>query len=373
MPPKILVRLGLAFLFVAVTIYFSADHWLNSRIFTPLDYPVSLESRQIKSPPFLINLRDEYFVSLHLDDATNNWEEAQHCNESNLLGSEWRIYKLSSKAAQPRVLWADSGKVEREYELYIGTMTASSGQYELEWDLPPSAACLHQRRAQLAVHTGRTGYVIVVSFIQTCCVFLIGTGAALICFAIARQLKQAFGIAESPRMFPEMILRNVLPITKHAPLPLIHDPPHWGLFCGAILWILIFIFMIVGPLPSKGLLVSWRNRDAVVWEKSPWPDTLEVYVGLPARFFVNGQEVERNDLHAKLIEQLSRRAEWTVYFEADPGTAYMDDLYAIDTIQACGAKLFWVTPKIREEWKQKSKESEPTGRKAEPTLRSTPG
>ena len=110
--------------------------------------------------------------------------------------------------------------------------------------------------------------------------------------------------------------------------------------------------MLIQPLPSKGLLVGWRNRGADLWEESPRPDTLGVYVRVPAHFFVNGQEVEHSELHAKLIKHLSRRAEWTVYFEADADTAYVDDLYAIDTIQACGAKLFWVTPKIREEWRQ---------------------
>ena len=349
MPPKFLLRLGLALLLVAATVYFLTGRWLHSRIFTPLDYSVSLESRELKSTPFPINLREEYFVSLRLDYATHSWEEGRRCDESNLLGSEWRVYKLSSKAEQPRVLWADSGKVEREYELYSGTMTASSGQYELEWDLPPSAACLHQRHAQLAVHTGRAGYEIVASFVQICCVFLVGTGAALIFFAIARTLNHAVGTDESPRMFPDMPLRNLSPIAKHKPLLPIHDMPHWGLFCGPVLWILIFIFMMFGPLPSKGLFASWKKRDAVVWEKSPWPDTLEVYIGTPGRFFVNGQEVDRNDLRSKLIEQLGRRAEWTVYFEADADTLYMDAVHAIDVIQGSGARLIWVTPKMREQ------------------------
>jgi biopolymer transport protein ExbD len=357
MPPKILLRLGLAFLFVASTVYFLTGRWLHSRIFTPLDYSVSLESRQLKSPPFLINLRDEYYVSLRLDDATN-WQEAQRCNDENLLGSEWRVYKLTSKAAQPRVLWADSGKVERVYELFIGTVAASSGQYELEWDLPPSAACLYQRHAQLVVYTGRTGYDIVVSFAQICCVFLMGTGAALILFAIARALKHAVGIAESPRMFPDMPLRNLLPIAKHAPFPQIHGMPNWGLFCGAVFWILTVVFMVLQqPLTAKGLFVTWRTRDAVVWEKSPWHDTLEVYLaetkGAP-RFLINGQEVQRSELRAKLIEQLSRRAEWSVYFEADDDVFNMDALYAIDAIQGCGAKLIWVTPKMREQWQHAS-------------------
>jgi hypothetical protein len=40
---------------------------------------------------------------------------------------------------------------------------------------------------------------------------------------------------------------------------------------------------------------------------------------------------------------------WTVYFEADFGTLNMDAIYAMDTIQGLGARLVWITPKVREE------------------------
>jgi hypothetical protein len=104
------------------------------------------------------------------------------------------------------------------------------------------------------------------------------------------------------RIFPEMVLRNVLPVKKHAPLRLIHEPPHWPLFCVAILSFLIFAFMSFGPLRSKGLFITLKKRDVIAWEKDPWPDALEVYVRAPARFFINGQEVSWSDLHARLIE-----------------------------------------------------------------------
>jgi len=84
---------------------------------------------------------------------------------------------------------------------------------------------------------------------------------------------------------------------------------------------------------------------------------------IPARFFINGQEVERSHLRPKLIEQLGRRAEWSVYFEADPDTPYRDDMYAIDAIQACGAKLILVTPKMRAEWQRKQESQAELGRK----------
>jgi biopolymer transport protein ExbD len=156
-----------------------------------------------------------------------------------------------------------------------------------------------------------------------------------------------------------MVLRNVTSITKHAPLTPIHSMPHWGLFCGAILWILMFI-LIIGPLPSHGLFVNLRSREVVAWDKSPWQETLGVYVRAPGRFFVNGEEIERGSLRTKLLEHLSRRLEWTVYFEADFDTLYMDDIYAIETIQGCGAKLIWITPKMREEWRHKEQSPQHT-------------
>ena len=68
---------------------------------------------------------------------------------------------------------------------------------------------------------------------------------------------------------------------------------------------------------------------------------------------MNGEEVERGSLRNKLLERLSRRVEWTVYFEADFDTFYMDDICAIETIQGCGAKLLWITLRMGEEWRHR--------------------
>jgi biopolymer transport protein ExbD len=215
----------------------------------------------------------------------------------------------------------------------------------LEWNIPAAAPCLDARHPRLSVFTDSYGYREGVGLTQLFCLFLGGTGLALFVVAGGHVARRNL-----PRMFPDMVLRNVLPIARHAPLRVIHELPHWGLFSGAMLWILMFIFMVSVPFPPKGLVVSCKKPRAVVWEKSPWLDTLAVYVRTPARFFVNNQEVDRNELRSKLTEQLGRRAEWTVYFEADADTVYMDAVYAMDVIQGCGAKLIWVTPKMREQW-----------------------
>ena len=81
---------------------------------------------------------------------------------------------------------------------------------------------------------------------------------------------------------------------------------------------------------------------------------MAVYVNAKQEFLVSGKAVAREDLRSKLQEELLRRGVWVVYFEADGNCLYMNAIYAMDTIQGSGAKVIWITPKMREEWKQKS-------------------
>jgi biopolymer transport protein ExbD len=358
MPPKILFRLGLTLFVVATATYLATGRWLDSRTFTPLRYSVSLDNRQLKSEPFKINLRETYFASLDLDYSVDDIYEDNRCNYKTILYPRWRVYRLSSAHAQSRELWVSSEQLTRSDGSLSNAFFASPGQYQLEWEIPGAAPCLNPRHPRLLVFTDSFGYREDVRLAQLFFLFLGGTGLALFVVAGQHVARWKFSRTSSLRMFPDMVLRNVTPIAKHAPIRVIHELPHWGLFCGPVLWILIFMFMIFGPLPRKGLYVDWRNREPVVWEKSPWPETLGVYVS-PGHFFINGEEVTRSELGSKLAERLGRRAEWTVYFEADADTSYMDAVYAMDVIQGCGAKLIWVTPKMREQWRRKT-ESSPT-------------
>ena len=351
MPPKTLARLGLAFLLVASAIYFLTGRWLHSRIFTPLDYSVSLDNRQLKSPPFEINLRETYFASLGLDYSVDDWNQGTSCNFKTILYPKWRVYRLGSDTAQSREPWISSEQLTNTDGSLSNAFLASPGKYQLEWNIPVVATCLNPRHPRLLVVTDSTVYRENVGITQLFCLFWGGTGLALLVIALIARWNLARSVA--PRIFPDMVLQNVMPIAKHAPLRVIHELPHWGLFCGAVLWILIFIHMVFGPVPSRGLFVNWRTP-ALVWGKSPWSETLGVYVRAPGRFFINGEEIKRDDLRTKLLERLGGREGWTVYFEADNDTLFSDDLDAINTIQACGAKVVWVTPKMREELQHNS-------------------
>ena len=151
------------------------------------------------------------------------------------------------------------------------------------------------------------------------------------------------------RIFPEMAVRNVIPLQRHRSMPLMKDFPNFGLLLSSVLFVLVIAFNMFSPLTPNGLLVDIRERTAVAGRESPWAETLGVYVDDQRGFYVNGQPVAREKLRARLSEELGRRAVWTVYFEGNGDGVFMDAAYAIDTIERLGAKVVWITPKMREE------------------------
>lgn len=151
-----------------------------------------------------------------------------------------------------------------------------------------------------------------------------------------------------------MVLRNVLPWHHHRLASPITQLPNFGLIYGAVLWVVIFIFMIVEePRHSYGLPIDFGTHRSVVWEKNPWQESLSVYLAVGEKYYLNGQPVPRDNLRTRLQQELNKRVVWTVYFEADDDTLYANAIYAMETIQGLGAKLIWITPEFRRKLQQR--------------------
>jgi biopolymer transport protein ExbD len=187
-----------------------------------------------------------------------------------------------------------------------------------------------------------------------------------LCFSIAGAggfllLSAAFGWSAARRktrnglrMFPDLSVGNILPPPRHLPIPLIAQLPHFPLVFSPVLCIVVFLFMILeGPGPHYGLTIDFKARDSITSTKSPWEETLSVYLAVGERYYVNNKPVKREALREALQSELDHRVVWTVYFEADYDVLNGDAIYAMDVIQGLGAKLIWITPKMRQELQQK--------------------
>jgi biopolymer transport protein ExbD len=360
MAPKTLVRAGLGAIAMAVVAAWGTSAWLKTRVFAPVDMAISLEAGRIESGEFEINLREDYWVYAAVDYSVDDYYP-ERCHSEKLDAGRWKVYRIGGGKAKTRDLWASAEELRkrgfREDEFH-----AETGKYQVEWEAPAGAECLNGRHPRLRVTTSAEGYQRNCYLILNTCVLAGCAGAALLLAALIGwgrgvQWERPFETQGNPglRMLPGMMLRNVIPPQRHRPMALIKEPPNFGLVWGSVLYVLFVIFSgMLTPRTAKGLFVDIRERNTAMTQKSPWAETLGVYVDRQGKFTVNRQAVAREKLRAKLEEELGRRMVWTVYFEADRDCAFMDATYAFDTIQGLGAKVVWITPGMREGWKREA-------------------
>jgi biopolymer transport protein ExbD len=353
MPPKTLAKVGLVATILAVALSWGYGHWLKTRTFEPVDKAVTLEAGRIQTEQFELNLREEYGVQVEVDYGANYVDTERECPFYPWADTDWKVYRLSGRGVEKRELWASSAEMRDKGEIPAG-FKGRPGRYELQWSVPAARACLNALHPRLHVYADSSGYEVFGGFLLFVCIFLGGTGIVLVLRVISAWMLDRFVDKGPLRMFPEMELRNVIPWKRHRPIPLICDMSNFRVIWGGVLFMFATFFTIVTPLGQRGLLVDIRERPAVGVEKSPWTETVSVYVDARRGFLVNGHPVRREALGAQLKKELSRQMVWTVYLEADSDCPFMDAVHAMDTIQGLGAKLMWITPKTREEWKQKN-------------------
>ncbi len=354
MPPKTLAKVGLAVVVAAVAVSLWTDHWLKERTHEVINMYISVKNGIVNSRVFEIEHEEAYWFEIGLDSSIDDWIGGS-CTPKRLQTADWRIYRLDNKERVETELWINSLWFYGRQRGFAYELIPKAGKYWVQWDAPDDAACLNARHPRLRIWTLADEDEFRSALIQDACLFLGGIGLALVLLGRSSWLTSDSTERQPIRMFPEMELRSVIPRKRHRPIPLIRDFPNFGLAWVGVLCILFNIFAVmIRPFPPHGLRVDLKERTAVGVEKSPWTETVSVYVDARKGFLLNGHPVRREELEARLKEKLSRQMVWTVYLEADSDCLFGDIVNAMDTIQGLGAKLVWITPKKREEWKQES-------------------
>lgn len=183
-------------------------------------------------------------------------------------------------------------------------------------------------------------------------------GAGLFCIVRGGWLALAGDVRARrlPRIFPELPLRNVTAWNRRdsskSLIPAMLNAFSVSWIC--VLMNLLIVFQVLRPRPPFGISIEWKERSHIAATESPWPETMSVYIGDRCEFYVNGKAIKEKNLDAVLKSELARRAEWTVYVEADPNSMFMCTASALDAIQGVGGRAVWITPKMRAEWKKEN-------------------
>jgi hypothetical protein len=95
------------------------------------------------------------------------------------------------------------------------------------------------------------------------CTSLAGAGGLLVFRVAFGLLPVTWQWNSNLDIFPATSLRNVLAWHRHRPTPLITQLPNFGLIFGAVLWIVIVLFMVLrDPHPYYGLPIDLRVLDS---------------------------------------------------------------------------------------------------------------
>lgn len=339
---------------LAFLIFWTTERWFTTRIFEPLRIPISLQTGRFETE-FRVNLREEYGMQIRVDDSSDDWypDDANKCNEFRLRQVEWRIYRLAESKGQSPELWAEWDPTS-PVRIFWSTFRATPGRYRARLEIPASATCLNARHPQLVVWTDRRSYNEACGWVEFFC-FLIGSSGLLLAVrGVWQGISQLFQRENSLRMLPEIAARNVTARVRHRPMAMISGFTNltvsWiGVLCALVV---IFYSWLIMPLRQYGLAMDFKLPTAAAIAASPWEETMSVYIDGQGRFLVNGKSIGDTPLEVRLREELSKRAVWTVYVEADAGSTFMQTAYAMDTIEGLGGKVIWITPKTRKEWEK---------------------
>jgi hypothetical protein len=127
-------------LVVTILLPLGLGHWLKTRKFYPLDAPISLEAGSIHAMQFETNVRGTYHVIFETDSELAI-RDLDKCDAAAWRDVHWQVYRLSGRTEE-KELWASSSDSAPQGWRITG-FHGPSGNYQLEWDVPPEAACLN--------------------------------------------------------------------------------------------------------------------------------------------------------------------------------------------------------------------------------------
>lgn len=132
--------------------------------------------------------------------------------------------------------------------------------------------------------------------------------------------------------------------------PPISRMPGFGVIAATTFGFLAFMFMILAPLPYKGLRVHLLKPGETPAKPDAWTEPLVVTakdngVGRDPKLFVGSKEVAWDDLDAVMKRELASRKDWVVYVGGDDTIPYQSVALVIDAARGRGAKVILITGK----------------------------
>jgi biopolymer transport protein ExbD len=353
-PIPLLLYLGILGVASGLILFFATTHWYDSRRFVVVDMPVSLGSGHFKPGDFTTPIKGTYLVAIES-------QQPSVLNPYTYYLPKTHLVLTRDNREMHFVEIAESEWYARLWGARLYSFDAEPASYKLDLEILADASFLNVGNPHLRVYLeDRSRFnelnakLQLVSFIcfTTGLIFLIAHRRSrfsripqpLPLAASLPQQRPAWGITGlRHRRFPGRHALSIKPLL---------NIPQISLVCSFV-WLTWFVPMWImysaGHVTSKGLHVLLASKKA-----PPVPLALGltaplITIDAKGHVFLNYKPTTWNDLPAELDLALLVLPQRVVYFDADPDILFMDAAYAIDLINAAGAKPILMTPGSKKE------------------------
>jgi biopolymer transport protein ExbD len=344
-----LAWVGLGLFILGAGVFTVFQHWMDTRIFFPVNVPVSLAAGHIRTGPFRTNIKDSYTIEL---DAGRWWEVNPQCVSYNVLRTRWVLYR------QGQVVDRQDGPIR---DTFYSGFDGDEGVYDLDVEVLDDASCLTAGHPRLKVWTSRWDYDFYATVVQWPAALCAAVGVSLLVLAWIEliwmgragtrpaRIGRFVGLSEPTTSLTgyETLSQNFqwaqrLPLRRP-----ISGLPGFGLVGGMIFAIMAMLMMLLtaSPMNSKGLWVHLLKPGAVPTKSDPGTEPIVVRLedqgaDKQPNLYVNSTRVAWADFDRVLKQELSIRRDWIVYVEGDDALSWGNVAAVIDIANSYHAKVF---------------------------------
>jgi biopolymer transport protein ExbD len=351
MPTPARVWLSASLICAGFALFPAYHHWLATRTWEPVDIPVSLAPGHINTGDFEVNLHRTFHFAI---ETAYSYDPA--CQDYNVLQTRWWL----SRDGQAVETWEDfwnnhwarvpHGPMSGSY---LGAFEGDPGRYSLDVEIASDASCLQKYQPKLRVYAddsnyAKGGWIFEMTLLTSC--LLIGVGAGFLgvsCAlpaAIEVPSRESLAIFKTLRVRREASRRKLMVMGPASILPTV------GYFYAATFF-LLFLTMVpfrLGRSRWDQGIPARLLRANLIQASLDQPQTgLLVEVDGNGDLYLSSKPVTAAELQRALEDEFARRADWSVYVEADPDVAYAGVVRAMDTVRGAHGKVILLTPDTR--------------------------
>ena len=341
--------------------------WSSTRIWDPLNVPISLAPGHIRVPEFRTNVTANYWLAVSFEGIRLQEDSCRLgiliCDRPAEFEARWIVTQQgkmiahgSSEGHESWPLWIDPSRE-------LGQFHAGSGAYALDVEIVKGEAGLNAFKPRLAI--GASGN----TRVQADYFAAMGVAAFLFLFpvtiflfiraGISRRLERLDATARTNSLTQPLPhfqappldvlttdLRPRPPKYRHRRLGSLHQPAFTKMAGFALVMMLTYVVLDVPTWAlyfrdhpgSMGLRVRLWHAQAPITASSP---SIVVRLALPHhQLYIDGQSVTRQDFESELRKKLTtRQPNCPIYLLADRALEWHDAAEVIDLIRKLGGNV----------------------------------